>query len=164
MSWFLSRIVAGFIAGFIAVLVFHQGMYILIQQIGWPTRGAPFNMTQSVLWPELFNAMRMKPMSLPAIVNQSIWGGLFGVLFALMIDRLPGGISLLKGIVFGMIFPMLLGSWVIIPLIKGQAMFGGAFGKGFNPVALRNGFLLNGIAFGAGLGLLYPMFRRMFSR
>lgn len=156
-----GRIVAGFIAGCLAVLIFHQGMYVILQQLGWPLRGTVFNTTPDPLWVELFRGLKMSAPSLPRIVNQAIWGGLWGILFAYLIDRMPGGITLIKGLVFGLIFPMLLGSWIIIPLVKGTALFAGAFAKGgFDLMALRTGFMLNGVAFGLGLGLLYPWIRR----
>ena len=80
-----------------------------------------------------------------------------------MVDYIPTGPNWLRGFVFGCIFPMLLGSWVLVALIKGTPMFANAFAKGFNPMALRNGFLLNGLAFGIGLGLLYPPLARLMS-
>lgn len=160
-----TRLLAGFIAGVLAVLIFHQGMYVLMQTAGLPLRGAPYRMTPSPLWPELFGLFKMAAISVPGIVHQSIWGGLWGILFAFLIDRMPGGPAMVKGFLFGIIFPMLIGSWLLVPLVKGSAMFSGAFAKGgFNVLALRNGFLLNGVAFGIGLGLLYPWLSRLLSR
>lgn len=160
----LTRIVAGFIAGALAVVIFHQGMYVILQQMGLPLRGTPWSMNSIPLWPEFFRALKMSPLSVPAIASQSIWGGLFGILFAYLVDRMPGGLSVIKGFVFGMIFPMLLGSWLIVAYAKGNPLMAGAFDKGgFNILALRNGFLLNGLAFGIGLGLLYPLLAGMMS-
>lgn len=159
----LSKIVAGFIAGVLAVLIFHQGMYVIMQSMGLPLRGTPWNINTSVpLWPELFGLLKIGPVRVPAIASQSIWGGLFGILFAFLIDRMPGGIAIVKGLIFGMIFPMLLGSWLIVAMIKGAPLMSGAFAKGgFNIMAMRNGFLLNGLAFGIGLGVLYPLIAGM---
>ena len=141
------KTIAGFLAGFIAVLVFHQTMYLLIQQAGLPLRGAPWAMAAE---PSAFG--------MPRVINQAFWGGLWGIAYAFLVDYIPGNQGWLKGLIFGMIFPMLLGSWVVVAMIKGQPMFSGAFAKGgFDIWALRNGFLLNGIAFGLGLGLLYPL-------
>lgn len=153
----IVRIVGGFVAGALAVLIFHQGMYVLIQQLlkmgilgAPPLGGTPWNMGPD---PAAFG--------LPRILNQAFWGGLWGILFAFLIDRMPGGIALIKGLIFGIVFPMLLGGWIFIALIKGVPMFSGAMAKGpFNIMALRNGFLLNGLAFGIGLGLLYPLIAR----
>jgi len=159
-----TRIFAGFVAGALAVLIFHQGMYVLMQYAGLPLRGAPYRLTPTPLWPELFGMIKLAAISVPGIVHQSIWGGLWGILFAFLVDRIPGGPAIVKGFIFSVVFPMLLGSWLLVPLIKGGAMFSGAFAKGgFNILALRNGFLLNGVAFGIGLGLLYPLLARMMS-
>jgi hypothetical protein len=140
-------------------------MYVLLQQMGLPLRGSPWNMTSAPLWVELTRGLKMQPLTLPTIINQAIWGGLWGVLFAHMIDRMPGGMSIVKGFIFACIFPMLLGSWLIVALVKCNPVFAGAFAKGgFDIMALRNGFLLNGVAFGIGLGLLYPMLLRALRR
>ena len=161
----IARIIAGFLAGALAVLIFHEGMYVLMQQMGLPLRGSPWNMAKAPLWIELTRSLKMQPLTLPVIANQAVWGGMFGILFAFLVDRMPGGMTLVKGFLFACIFPMLLGSWLLIPMIKGGDLFAGAFAKGgFNYMALRNGFLLNGLAFGIGLGLLYPILVRAFRR
>ncbi len=161
----IVKIVGGFIAGALAVLIFHQGMYVIMQSMGLPLRGTPWNMATSVpLWPEFFGMLKIGPVRVPAIASQSIWGGLFGILFAFLIDRMPGGLAIIKGFIFGMIFPMLLGSWLLVAMIKGAPLMSGAFAKGgFDIMALRNGFLLNGVAFGIGLGVLYPFIANLMS-
>lgn len=160
MSSSITRIVAGFIAGFLAVLIFHQGMYVLIQQLlkmgvlgAPPLGGVPWNFAPD---PAAYG--------MPRVLNQSFWGGLWGIVFAYLVPYIPTGPNWLRGFVFGCIFPMLLGSWLVVAMIKGTPLFSGAFGKdGFNIFALRNGFLLNGVAFGIGLGLLYPPLARLMS-
>lgn len=140
------RLVCGFIAGMLAVAVFHQGMYALLQQVGLPLRGSPWNLAAD---PNAFG--------LPRLLNQMFWGGAWGVLFAALVDRVPAGPTWARGFVFGMIFPMLLGSWLLVAMLKGQPLFSGAFAKGFDIARLRNGFLLNGVAYGIGLGLLWSL-------
>jgi len=174
MPIFLTRIVAGFIAGALAVLIFHQGAYVLIQyldanvpafkQFGNPLQGAPYRMQPEPLWPELLKALNQPGISVPIIANQAIWGGLWGILFAFLLDHIPTGPTFIRAIVFGLVFPMLLGSWLLVAYVKGRPLFSGAFAKGgFNYVALRNGFLLNGLAYGVGLGILYPWLAGMMS-
>ncbi len=163
----MVKIVGGFIAGALAVLIFHQGMYVLIQQLlsmkilgAPPLGGTPWNFSAD---PGAYG--------LPRVLNQAFWGGLWGIVFAYMIDVLPGP-NWLRGFVFGCVFPMLLGSWLLVPLIKAnmfgivkppQVLFSGALEKGFDIMRLRNGFLLNGVAFGIGLGLLFPFIANMMS-
>lgn len=153
MNSTLTRLVGGFLAGALGVLIFHQGMYVLIQQVGWPLGGVPFSMVPD-----------KAAYGMPRLFNQMFWGGLWGIVFAYLIDMLPGP-NVVRGFVFGCVFPMLLGSWLVVALIKGTPIFSGAFAKGdFNILALRNGFLLNGVAFGIGLGLLYPFIAGLLSR
>ena len=142
----VCKVIIGFIAGFLAVAIFHQGMYVLLQMTGVPLGGKPWNM-----------APNAGAYGMPSVVNQCIWGGLWGILFAFLIDNMPGGPAWLKGFIFGCIFPMLLGSWLVVALVKGTPVFSGAFAKGFDPMRLVAGFFLNGVAFGIGLGILYPL-------
>ena len=147
----VTKTIAGFIAGFLAVVIFHQAMYFLIQTLGLPLQGKPWN----------FDADKAA-YGMPRVVNQAFWGGLWGIAYAFMVDYIPGGMGWLKGFIFGMIFPMLIGSWLVVAMIKGTPLFSGAMAKGgFDIMALRNGFLLNGVAFGIGLGLIYPLLAGM---
>ncbi len=146
----LSKTVAGFLAGALATAIFHQGMYYLMQRGGLPLQGAPWTMTPNA-----------RAYGLPVLVNQMFWGGLWGVLFALLYERLPTNMGWLKGIVFGVIFPLLLGSWLIVASMRGQPLLADV-AKDWNILRLRNGFLLNGIAFGLGLGILYPLLAGVF--
>jgi hypothetical protein len=138
------RIVAGFLAGILAVAIFHQGMYLVLLQTGVPLQGKFWNMAPAA-----------SAYGVPILFNQMFWGGLWGILFGLMYDVLPGGQGWLKGFLFGMVFPMLLGSWLVVALIKGQPVLSGLL-TDWDFMRLRTGFLLNGVAFGLGLGLLYP--------
>lgn len=142
MNGTFGRLLAGFIAGALAVLIFHQGMYLLLHLSGL-IPNAPWRMNP------------VPPYGVPTIINQMFWGGLWGAGFALLYDVLPGS-AVVKGLIFGMLGPMLLGSWLVVAFLKGQPLFAGAFAKGFDITKLRNGFLLNGIAFAIGIGLLYP--------
>lgn len=145
MPHIVVRVTAGFLAGAITVSVFHQGMYFILKQIGVPLQGLPWNM-----------AALPAAYGLPVLANQMFWGGLWGILFAVLYDVMPGGQGSLKGLLFGMVFPMLLGSWLIVAALKGQPLLAG-FLADWNILKLRPGFFLNGIAFGIGIGILYPL-------
>lgn len=136
------NIVAGFLAGALSVIIFHQSAYALMGNYGM-VRGMPWRMNSFV-----------PPFGVPDLVNQAFWGGMWGILFALVVDRMPRVPTWVNGLLFAMIFPMLLGSWILVSLIKGRPLFSDYF-KDFDLGRLRNGFLLNGIAFGIGLGLIY---------
>lgn len=153
MSSTMTKVIGGFIVGCLAVLIFHQGMYVILQQIGLPLRGAPFSMTPN-----------KSAFGMPTLFNQMFWGGLWGIVFAYTIDMLPGP-NWLRGMIFGFLGPVLLGGWLLVAHFKGLPYFGGAFEKGgFNIMAWRNTFLLNSVGFGLGLGLLYPLVAGMMSR
>lgn len=67
------RILLGFIAGALAVVMFHQPTIWGLAQLGLSS-GAVYQMTPNA-W------------GVPAIANQCFWGGLWGVLFVLLWDR-----------------------------------------------------------------------------
>ena len=67
-----------FVAGFLAVPVFHQPMLALLHGLG-VTPGAPY-------------ATRpLPPLGVPQILSQSFWGGIWGIVFALAAPRFPRG-------------------------------------------------------------------------
>lgn len=143
MSITLRDMIIGFIAGALAVLIFHQGMVFVLGQLGWTTFPA-------------WSFASVPPYGIPWLINSMFWGGLWGVLFALIADRILFGPYWFKGLIFGLVFTTILGSWIIVALIKGRPIFGG-FLNGYDITRLRNGFLINSIAFGIGLGLLYQI-------
>jgi len=152
----VRNIVYGFIAGALAVLIFHQGMYYLLATSGMGVRGTPWRTDSVPLMRDLSDLLGYPPLRLPTLMGQMIWGGLWGALFGTVADRMPGGPTWIRGLVFAMIGPMLIGSWLILPLIRGQPILGDILTH-FDPVRLRTGFLLNGLAFGLGLGIIYGL-------
>ena len=135
------KIVYGFIAGAVATLVFHQCMYAILTAAGWLSQ-PPWRMTP------------VPPLSVPWVINLAFWGGLWGIPFALIYDRLGawlgGAGAWLRGIMFAALGPLLIGSWIIAPLIKGQPLL-----AGLAPQRMLVGVLLNALAYGAGLGITY---------
>ncbi|MFN3888947.1 MAG: hypothetical protein ACK4MV_01025 [Beijerinckiaceae bacterium] len=126
----------GFVAGALGVLFFHQIM-------GWFISGR-------IPWS---NWSPVPPFAVPVIVNQTFWGGVWGIVFAFFYDRFPKGLAyLVAAFAFGAVFPTLV-AWCVIPLIKGGAI--GPRGVWYN------GPLLNG-AWGFGAGLCLAIFRRIF--
>ena len=152
MSSTVTKIIAGFIAGALAVAIFHQGMYWVLPKVGVPLQGTPWNL-----------AANKAAYNLPVLANQMFWGGLWGIVYAFIMAHLPGGQGWLKGFIFGCVFPMLLGSWLVVALIKGQPVLSGLLIDS-NARRLLPGFFLNGVAFGIGLGLLYPWLAGLFGQ
>jgi hypothetical protein len=133
MNLSARTLILGFVAGAISVLVFHQGMIFLLYMMK-QTPNFPWNVT----------AMKTG-MGLPILINQMFWGGLWGVGFAAIGHLIPVTHNILRGAVYGLLGPFLLGGGVLVPLLKqtgpyfwmwpGQrwivgALIGAAFGVG----------------------------------
>lgn len=189
----IVRILLGFIAGALAVLMFHQPTIWGLTQLGLAS-GAVYQTTPNA-W------------GVPAIANQCFWGGLWGVLFVLLWDRqgwdargslmglffgLSAGliawgalhlafadiravaIALVFGVtiaafillfgpevIFGMVFGVMgpaMVNWVVLPLIRGQALFGGGAGGAIARTALI------GAMFGLGLAVLLSLLEKIGAR
>ena len=99
------RLLLGFIAGFIATLVFHQIGLLLLHFAGL-TPNLPYNMHP------------VPPFHVPQFVSLAFWGGVWGIVFVLIepvIARSPGG-CWVGAIVFGAVFPTLVAWFVVLPL------------------------------------------------
>ena len=147
MQGTLGRIVLGFIAAAISVLIVHQGIVYVLGMYGM-TRGVPWNMAPIKYGPVPW---------LPLLANTVFWGGLWGIVFALIYNWLPGGWSWLKGLIFGLLI-VLISNWTMLPLIRQyafnyppQPLF-----SGFNPQTMLVVVLIVG-GFGLGLGIIYGL-------
>ena len=131
-----SPIIRGFIAGFLAVLIFHQAA-VLVLHLASLTPAAPWRLTPT--W----------PLGVPAVLSAAFWGGLWGVAYALLEPRLtarlgwwPGGLA------FGAVLPVLVLWFVVLPL-KGQPV-----GGGFAPSGVLLAIVVHA-AFGLGTALVF---------
>ncbi len=135
VSTFPARtFIVAFVSGVLAVLVFHQVMSSLLNaKVQW-------NMIPLIA-----------PFGVPQVVNQSFWGGVWGIAFAWLAPRFPGGaLWWVSAILFGAVLLPLV-SWYVVPLIKGL------------PLGPRNSvmtsMLING-AWGLGMGVFLKIFGR----
>lgn len=138
-------ILAGFIAGFIAVLVFHQGTAFLLYHLGnnvpavvavFGKAAAPFGMAPT------------RPLGVPTVLSQSFWGGVWGVVLALLLVRLRPP-AILFGTVFGAL-ALTAVAVTLVPWLKGLPVWNGA-------IPWR-GLLYNGAwGFGTALMLVRPL-------
>jgi hypothetical protein len=145
MQGTIGRIVMGFIAAAISVVVVHEGIIYLLNAGGYiPTHG--WSMTPAI-----------PPWGVPRLVNNIFWGGLWGALFGLIYAWIPGGMAWLKGLIFGLLI-VVVSNWILLPLIKGQ-VFGQAnqvlFG-GWNTTRMLIVAVIVG-GFGLGLGIIYGL-------
>jgi hypothetical protein len=144
-SEYPARILFGFTAGFLATLIFHQ-MSVWVLWIVGVAPFAPFSMAVT------------KPFGLPAVISLAVWGGIWGILFALIDRRFPaGGGYWAVAFLFGAVFPSLVALLVVLPL-KGRPL-----GGGWHAPLLLTAFLING-AWGAGTGLILRVLSCCFSR
>lgn len=165
------RVIVGFIAGGLAVLLAHEPIIMLLVKNGiLPATAVPYNMAPLARAPAaVTDAMKnLGFLGLPTLFNSVFWGGLWGVVFSLVHPRLPGGMMLIKGLIFG-ILVVIFSNWLILPFIRGTLLglpnisyFAGAITQ--NPLRvdwmrlLPSLLILSG--FGTGLGLIYGLLRR----
>lgn len=134
----------GFVAGVIAVLLFHQIMVFILSLIGM-TASTPYSMRP------------VPPFGVPTILNQMFWGGLWGVVFALIVDRLPRTWPLWAvGILFGWLGPMMV-TWFVMAPIRGNPV-----AAGWVPSRMLVTALIAG-SFGLGVALIFTLLRSRFS-
>ena len=134
MNATVKTAVLGFVAAALAVVAAHQVMALVLYLAG--------------MVPNPPYSFRPNAWGVPIILNSLFWGGLWGIAFAFFAHKLPGN-PWLKGLLLGWIGPLLIGNWLVLPLIRGQAMFGG-----FVPMRMLIGALILG-AFGLGWIYIY---------
>lgn len=116
-----------FVAGFLATLVFHQGLVALFYQL-------------SILPVQPFNMAATKPFGIPSVISISFFGGLWGILIWKFVSIGSTLKQIIKAIVFGAIGPTAVAFFIVLPL------------KGLTPplALIPIGFALNG-AWGLGV-------------
>jgi hypothetical protein len=108
-----ARLGHGFVAGFLATLVFHQTGLALLHSAGLAGGAA-------------FDIRPVPPFGVPAVIQLAFWGGVWGIAFALVervIARCPGGYWL-GALLFGAIVPTTVFWFVVLPLKGLPAGFG----------------------------------------
>lgn len=104
----LRLIALGFVAGFLATLIFHQTAWYLLHQAGIVPADRP-------AWP----LDPIPPFGVPSVISKAFWGGLWGAGLACAFRRLEGGAYWASWLVVGAIVPTLFGMYVVT-LIKGE--------------------------------------------
>ncbi len=154
------RIVIGFIAAVLAVLLVHQPIiwgFIKAGLITAPPNGpapAVYNMAAFGGAPVVIaNAFKGFGFTgFPVLFNQMFWGGMWGVAYSLVNTKIPGP-TLVKGLLYGL-FMLVVANWIVIPAIRGTPMFAGLV-----PVRMAVGATIN-IGFCVALALIYSALRR----
>ncbi|MEW6665261.1 MAG: hypothetical protein AB1512_08580 [Thermodesulfobacteriota bacterium] len=136
----LLRIFLGFVAGFLATLVFHQLMLALLWGAG-VAPSPPFSMVPT------------RPFYVPAVISLAFWGGIWGIFFAFLHERFSRGLGYwVTAFLFGAVLPSLVALLVAFPL-KGLPV-----GGGWQFPLLLTVFLVNG-AWGVGSGVFLKAFQ-----
>jgi hypothetical protein len=136
----MRRALLGFIAGFLATIIFHQIALQLLHMAGVTPRAA---------WP----MQPVPPFGVPAVISLSFWGGVWGAIMIPIIDRFRGTQYWIWAIVFGAIAPTLV-AWFIVAPLKHQPIAGG-----WKPATMMIGPIVNA-AWGLGTALFYRLFSR----
>jgi hypothetical protein len=122
------RLLAGFVAGFLATLVFHQIGVLLLHFAGL-TPNLPYNLRP------------VPPFRVPQFLSLAFWGGVWGIIFVLAegaIARSPGGYWV-GGVIFGAVFPTGF-SWLAVAPLKHLPL-----GYGFHFPGVLVGPIVNGL-------------------
>jgi hypothetical protein len=131
----MKRMLTGFVGGFFATLIFHQLMLGLLWLMGIALF-QPFSMAGT------------HPFGVPAVFSLALWGGVWGMIYALIEGGFPGRAGYwVTAFLFGAVLPSLVALMVVLPL-KGLPM-----GGGWHLPLLVTVFLVNG-AWGVGTGLI----------
>ena len=104
----LRPLLLGFFAGFVATVVFHQGLWWLFTETSiiqaanpaWPTEAVP-------------------PLGVPSVISKAFWGGIWGLMLAPSLVRLSGARYWVAWILIGAVLLTGVALFVILPL-KGQ--------------------------------------------
>ncbi len=137
----MKRAVLGFVAGFVATLVFHQ-LALLLLHYAHLAPNFPWSMKP------------VRPFGVPSVISLSFWGGIWGAIMIPIIDRRRGAAYYVIAIVFGAILPTLV-AWLVVAPLKHMPIAGG-----WKPRAMAIGPVVNGV-WGFGTALLYRLFDKI---
>ena len=145
-----KTILLGFLAGFLAVLVFHQGTVFLLHHWGNAVP-AVVRVLGRTAGPG-FSMAGVPPFGVPRVISLAFWGGIWGILLAGLVHRRPWS-DLLIGFLFGAVAATLVG-FTLVARLRGVPMCAGGNLQTWLRVGLLNG------AWGWGTALLLrPLLR-----
>lgn len=133
MAW-----VKAFVAGFVATLIFHQGLYTLIW-LGGAAPAPPYDWTPTA------------PLGVPSVLSLAFWGGVWGLPVWWFIRDSAAGNYWLRALGLGAVGPSAVALFIVFP-IKGMG-----FAAGWDPAVIVGALILNG-AWGFGVALIMRWF------
>ena len=125
----MTRALQAFVAGFLATLVFHQGLLAVLRAAGATDR-APWSMAPT------------PPFGVPAVLSLAFWGGLWGIVLWGLIRTRRGRAYWGAALLLGAVLPSAVALLVVFPL-KGLTWDG----------SILVGALLLNAAWGLGVAL-----------
>jgi hypothetical protein len=136
----LPRLIIAFVAGFLAVLLFHQLVLLLLHSIGFaPAKLAAYAMKAT------------PPFGIPRVWSLAFWGGVWGVVLVLFVSFFRQRMGIWgTALLFGAIAPSLVNWFIAMPL-RGEPV-----GGGWQPNGIATSLILNGI-WGVGTIFLYRL-------
>lgn len=104
----VKLLILGFAAGFLATLLFHQGLWYVFNHIG-------------VIPPErpAWTVDPVPPFSVPAVLSKAFWGGLWGLVLTVILVHLEGASYWVAWIVVGAA-ALTAVAFFVVPPLKGQ--------------------------------------------
>ena len=139
---FFNPIMIGFLAGFISTVTFHQAALWVLWRMGMAAN-APYAMSA------------VPPFGVPAILSLAFWGGVWGIIFALVHRNFPRTGYWITAFLFGAVLPSLVALFIVAPL-KGRPVAGG-----WELAVLMTAFLINGM-WGLGTAVFLKLLRSGF--
>ena len=106
----VKLLILGFVAGFLATLLFHQSLWYVFNQIGLIPLDRP-------AWP----LDSIPPYGVPSVISKAFWGGLWGAVLAVILGQLTGAAYWGSWIVVGAFALTIVAFYVVAPL-KGDAI------------------------------------------
>lgn len=104
--------IIGFVAGFVGILVFHQLGFYVSNELGFTRAG-------------IYNMKPVPPFGVPTILSSAFWGGLWGVVAAFVVPRVPTPANGVLGWILFAGVVVTLANWFIVLPIKGLPVGGG---------------------------------------
>jgi hypothetical protein len=132
--------VVGFVAGALAVLLFHQIVLLIFYEL----RLIPF---------APYSLAPTAPLGVPEFLSATFWGGVWGIALTLLMSRVPSTDRLWFAVLFGAVALPLVFVLVVLPLKGAPA------GPLLTPPAIAFALIVNG-AWGLGAFVFYRLGRR----
>jgi len=129
----------GFAAGVLATLTAHELIKMALVNA---------EVIQRVPW----NMQPAEITGIPQIASDTLWGGVWGAIFALVLGDVPKGSMTLRGIILGILGPALVGVFLLVPILKGGSLF-----MGGDPTLIASVLLILA-GYGATTAWLYGFF------